>query len=104
MLPRRAVVRNPLQINMSLPIGDISQRGKDFVICDNTNLKFAEPAKKHSSKRSQPTCHHCGVSGHIKPHCPQIRSQKSRIKKQEPKTCKSSSKPSKPHHASRQKR
>jgi hypothetical protein len=50
----------------------ISQRGKDFAICENANLKFAEPFKKHFSKRSQPTCFHCGVSGHIRPHYPQI--------------------------------
>jgi hypothetical protein len=51
----------------------ISQRGKDFVICENANLKFAESFKKHFNKRSQPTCYHCGVFGHIRPHCPQIR-------------------------------
>jgi hypothetical protein len=51
----------------------ISQRGKDFVICENANLKFAESFKKHFSKRSQPTCYHYGVSGHFRPHCPQIR-------------------------------
>jgi hypothetical protein len=77
----------------------ISQRGKDFVICENVNLKFAEPFKKHFSKRSQPTCFHCGVSRHIRPHCPQIRHQQPRIRKTEQKTSKSSSKPSKPHHA-----
>jgi hypothetical protein len=76
----------------------ISQRGMGFVICENANSKFAEPAKKHSSKRSQPTCHLCGVSGHIRPHCPQIRTQKPWIKKQEPKKGKHGSNPSKPHH------
>jgi len=50
----------------------ISQRGKDFVVCKNVNLKVAELFKKHFSKRSQPTYYHCGVSGHIRPHCPQI--------------------------------
>jgi hypothetical protein len=82
----------------------ISQRGKDFVICKNANLKFAEPFKKHFSKRSQPTCYRCGVSGHIKLHYPQIRHQQPRIRKTEQKTGKSSSKPSKPHHAFRQQR
>jgi len=53
----------------------IYQRGKDFVICKNANLKFAESFKKHFSKRSQPTCYHCGVFGHIRPQCPQIRHQ-----------------------------
>jgi hypothetical protein len=81
----------------------ISQRVKDFVLCENANPKSAEPVKKHFSKRSQTTCHHYGVSGHIRPHCPKTRSQKPWIKQQEPKTGKSSSKPSKPHHASRQK-
>jgi hypothetical protein len=63
----------------------ISQRGKDFVICENAILKFAKSFKKHFSKRSQPTCYHCGVFGHFRPHCPQIRHQK-------------------PHHAFRQQR
>jgi hypothetical protein len=50
----------------------ISQRGKDFVIFENANFKFAKSFKKHFSKRSQPTCYHCGVSRHFRPHCPQI--------------------------------
>jgi hypothetical protein len=79
----------------------ISQRDKGFVICENANNKFAEPVKKHSNKRSQPTCHLCGVSGHIRQHCPQIRTQKPRIKKQEPKKGKPGSNPSKPYHAYR---
>jgi hypothetical protein len=69
----------------------------------NANLKIAEPVNKHFSKRSQPTSHHCGVIGHIRPHCHQIRHQNPRIKKQEPKIGKSSSKPSMPLHAFRQK-
>jgi hypothetical protein len=67
-------------------------------------LNLQRPVKKHFSKQSQTTSHHCGFSGHIRPHCPKIHSQKPRIRKQEPKTGKSSSKPSKPHHASQQKR
>jgi hypothetical protein len=81
----------------------LSQESKNFVLWKNANLKIAELIKKHFSKQRQPTCHHCGVTGHIRPHCHQIRHQKPRIKKQEPKIGKSSSKPSKPHHASRQK-
>jgi hypothetical protein len=81
----------------------LSQKGKNFVLCKNANHEIAEHVNKHFSKQSQRTCHHYGVTGHIKPHCHQIRYQKPRIKKQEPKTGKSSSKPSKPHHASWQK-
>jgi hypothetical protein len=77
----------------------ISQRGKEFVICENANLKFAKSFKKHFSKQSQPTCYHCGVSRHIRPHCPQIRHQQPQIRKTEQKTGKFSSKPSKPHHS-----
>lgn len=80
----------------------ISQRGKDFVICENANLKFAEPFKNHFNKRSQPICYQCGVSGHIRPHCSQIRHLQPQIRKTEQKTGKSSSKPSKPHHAFQQ--
>jgi hypothetical protein len=82
----------------------ISQRGKDFVVCENANLKFAEPIKKYFNKRSQPTCYHCGVSGHIRPHYPQIRHQQPRIRKTEQKTGKSCSKPSKPYHVFRHQR
>jgi hypothetical protein len=81
----------------------LSQEGKNFVLCKNAKLKIAEPIKKHFGKRSQPICHHCGVTVHIRPHYRQIEHQKPRIKKQEPKTSKSSSKPSMPHHAFRQK-
>lgn len=81
----------------------ISQRDKRFFICENANSKFEKLVKKHSNKRSQPTCHLCGVSRHIRPHCPQIRTQKPRIKKQEPKKGKPGSNPSKPYHAPRQK-
>jgi hypothetical protein len=42
-------------------------KGKDNVICKNANLKSAKTIKKHSNKRSLPTCHHCGITDHIRP-------------------------------------
>jgi hypothetical protein len=81
----------------------LSQEGKNLVLCKNANLKIAKPVKKHFSKRSQPTCHHCGVTRHIRSHCDKIQHQNPRVKKQEPKIGESSSKPAKLHHASRQK-
>jgi hypothetical protein len=81
----------------------LSQEGESFVLCKNGKHKITKPVKKHYSNRSQPTCHYCGITGHIRPHCHQIRHQKPRIKKQEPKTSKSSSKPSMPHYAFPQK-
>jgi hypothetical protein len=47
----------------------LSQKGKNFVLCKNANPKVAEHVKKHFSKQRQPTCHHCGVTRHIRPHC-----------------------------------
>lgn len=45
-------------------------KGKGNVVCKNANLNSAENVKKHSNKRSLPTCHHCGITGHIRPKCP----------------------------------
>jgi hypothetical protein len=36
----------------------------------------AEIIKKPPTKRSPPICHHCGVSGDIRPRCPQRQGQK----------------------------
>jgi hypothetical protein len=33
-------------------------KGKGNIICENANLKSIEITKKHSNKRSLPTCHH----------------------------------------------
>jgi len=46
---------------------------KHNVICKNANLKFAETVKKHSNKRNLPTCHHCCITGYIRPKCPQLQ-------------------------------
>jgi hypothetical protein len=51
-------------------------KGKDNVICKNANHNSAENVKKHSNKRSLPTCHHCGITGHIRPKCPQLKKLK----------------------------
>jgi hypothetical protein len=56
-------------------------KGKDSVICENANLKTAETVKKHSNKRSMPTCHHYGFTGHIQPKCPQLQAQNRRFKR-----------------------
>jgi hypothetical protein len=42
-------------------------KGKSNVICKNANHNSAENVKKHSNKRSLPTYHHCGITGHILP-------------------------------------
>jgi hypothetical protein len=51
-------------------------KGKGNVICKNANNNYAENVKKHSSKRSLPTYHHCSITGHIRLKCPQLQAQK----------------------------
>lgn len=51
-------------------------KGKGNVICKNANHNSAENVKKHSNKRSLPTCHHCGITGHIRSKCPQLQKLK----------------------------
>jgi hypothetical protein len=59
-------------------------KGKGNVICKNANHNSAENVKKHSNKRSLPTCHHCGIIGHIRLKCPQLQAQKSKVQKELP--------------------
>jgi hypothetical protein len=51
-------------------------KGKGNVVCKNANLNSAENVKKHSNKRSLPTCYHCGITGHIWSKCPQLQKLK----------------------------
>jgi hypothetical protein len=57
-------------------------KGKGNVICKNANHNSAKNVKKHSTKRSLPTCHHCDIIGHIRSKCPQL--QKSKVQKKLP--------------------
>jgi hypothetical protein len=59
-------------------------KGKGNIICENANLKSAETVKKHSNKRSMPTCHHCDITGHIRPKCPQLQVQKLEVQRELP--------------------
>jgi hypothetical protein len=54
-------------------------KSKDNVICKNASLNSAETVKKHSNKKSLPTCHHCGITSHIRSKCPQLQAQKSKV-------------------------
>jgi hypothetical protein len=54
-------------------------KGKGNIVCKNANHIFAEKVKQHSNKRSLPTCHHCGITSHIRPKCPHLQAQKSKV-------------------------
>jgi hypothetical protein len=54
------------------------KKGKGNIVCKNANHISAEKVKQHSNKRSLPTCHHCGITSHIRPKCPQLQAQKKK--------------------------
>jgi hypothetical protein len=59
-------------------------KGKGIIGCKNANHISAEKVKQHSNKRSLPTCHHCGITGHIRPKCPHLQAQWSKVQKELP--------------------
>jgi len=59
-------------------------KGKDNIVCKNANHISAEKVKQHSNKRSLPTCHHCGITGHIRPKCPQLQAQTKKAQRKLP--------------------
>jgi hypothetical protein len=40
-------------------------KGKGNIVCKNADHISTEKVKQHSNKRSLPTYHHCGITGHI---------------------------------------
>jgi hypothetical protein len=59
-------------------------KGKGNIVCKNANHISVEKVKQHSNKRSLPICHHCGIIGHIRPKCPHLQAQKSKVQKELP--------------------
>jgi len=57
-----------------------------MVSCENDNIT---PGKsKHSTERSLPTCHHCGMVGHIRTTCGKLKFPRTWNKKNAPKMLK----------------
>jgi hypothetical protein len=55
-------------------------KGKAVIVGED--LVVAELIQKPPTKKVPPICHHCGVSSHIRPWCPQHQAQKSKVKKE----------------------
>jgi hypothetical protein len=49
---------------------------KEKAVIGGEDPVVAKLIKKPLTKRSLPICHHCGLSGHIRPRCPQHQAQK----------------------------
>jgi hypothetical protein len=61
-----------------------NDKGKAIVVsCENDNTTLTK--SKHSTVRSLPTCHHCGIVGHIRPNCGQLKFPRTWNKKNAPK-------------------
>jgi hypothetical protein len=72
-------------------------KGKGNIVCKNANHIFAEKVKQHSNKRSLPTNHHRGITGHIRPKCPQLQAQKKKAQRKLPTKTTSGTLPSAGH-------
>jgi hypothetical protein len=59
-------------------------KGKENIVYKNANHISAEKVKQHSNKISLPTCHHCGITGHIRLKCPQLLAQKKKAQRKLP--------------------
>jgi hypothetical protein len=72
-------------------------KGKGNIVCKNANHISAEKVKQHYNKRSMPTSHHCGITGHIRPKCPQLQAQKKKAQRKLPTKTTSGTLPSAGH-------
>jgi hypothetical protein len=77
---------------------------KGNIVCKNANHISVEKVKQHSNKRSLPTCHHCGIIGHIRPKCPQLQAQKKKAQRKLPSNTTSGTLPSVGHQVPRHQR
>jgi hypothetical protein len=59
-------------------------KGMGNIVCKNANHISAEKVKQHFNKKSLPTCHHYGITSHIRPKCPQLQAQKKKAQRKLP--------------------
>jgi hypothetical protein len=63
---------------------------------DKINDDVPGTQKPHSIRRS-PICHHCGLSGHVRPQCSLLKAQKDKAKKEMPKQANHGTRPQTQH-------
>jgi len=57
-------------------------KGKALIGEDDSVV--AESTQKPPTMRGPPICHHCVMNGHVRPKCPLLKAQRSKIKKEPP--------------------
>jgi hypothetical protein len=69
------------------PHPTVEDKGKDKINGDGLGTQ-----KPPSIKRS-PICHHCGLSGHVRPQCSLLKAQKAKVEKEAPKQANNGTRP-----------
>jgi len=72
---------------------------KGKAVIDGDVLVVAKSSQKPPTKRKPPICHHCGLSGHIRPQCSLLKAQRSKVNKELPRQATSSIRPLAQHQA-----
>jgi hypothetical protein len=63
--------------------------------------KMLKKIPRQPTQKFVPICHHCGLSGHIRPKCPYVLVQRSKVKMELPKKDSAGTRPPRKHHAQR---
>jgi hypothetical protein len=69
------------------PPPTVEDKGKDKINDDVPGTQ-----KPHSIRRP-PICHHCGLSGHVRPQCSLLKAQKAKAKKEVPRQANHATRP-----------
>lgn len=74
---------------------------KEKDVEESSKTKYVPPHRRQPTQKFVPICHHCGLSGYIRPKCPHVLAQRSKVKKELPKKNSASTKPPRKHQAQR---
>jgi hypothetical protein len=72
-------------------------KGKEVIGGDAPAI--AKATQKPPTIRRPPICHHCGLSGHIRPQCSLLKAQRLKVKKELPRHATSGTRPLAGHQA-----
>jgi hypothetical protein len=72
-------------------------KGKEVISRDIPTS--AKATQKPPTVRTPPICHHCGLSGHIRPQCSFLKAQRSKVKKELPRQATFGTRPLARHQA-----
>jgi hypothetical protein len=74
---------------------------KEKDVEEHSKTKYVPPHRRQPTQKFVPICHHCGLIGHIRPKCPHVLVQRSKVKREWPKKDSDSTRPPRKHQAQR---